>query len=167
MKPQRGAHILSGQLLTFDFRLGSNFAGPFALAGFEVEKSKNFGRIQAQRGDRAIPIAQDTGENLAFFVEHAVDSLFDRVIADEFRDDHLTFLPNAVRPVDGLVLDRRVPPAVVEKHVASELQIQPHSSGPVAHEQQRAIGILFELAEDGLSFFGGDFSVIDQRIEAF
>ncbi len=37
---------------------------------------------------------------------------------------------DAMGPVDRLVLDGRVPPAVEQEHVAAELQVQPHAAAP-------------------------------------
>ena len=46
-------------------------------------------------------------------VDHRVDALFDRSLADQLVDEHRAMLPDAPGPVGGLVFDGRVPPAVV------------------------------------------------------
>src|SRR5262249_14231004 len=48
--------------------------------------------------------------------------------------DRMT-LTDPVGPINCLVLDRRVPPAVEQKDVASKFDIEPHASGAVAHEK--------------------------------
>ena len=52
----------------------------------------------------------------------------------EPRHEHRVLLAEAVGPVDRLVLDGRVPPAVEQEDVVRELQIQPDAAGAVAHQ---------------------------------
>ncbi len=84
---------------------------------------------------------------------------------DGRRDDHRILLTDAVSPVDRLILDGRIPPAVEQKHVAGELQIQPHGSGSVAHQQQVRVRIVFELIQNRFSLLRWNTAVVNQRIE--
>ena len=49
-------------------------------------------------------------------------------------------------PVDGLVFDRRIPPAIEQEDVAGELQVQADPPCPVADQQHVAIRIIAEPA---------------------
>ena len=105
----------------------------FGVAGLEVEQAEDLRGGEAQRGVRRLAVAQDRLEQFALLAEDQVDPLFDRVLADEAGDDHRVFLSDAVRPVDRLVLDGRVPPAVKQEDIAGKLQIESDRPRAVAH----------------------------------
>ena len=51
---------------------------------------------------------------------------------------------DAMGTVDGLVLHRRVPPAVEKEHVVDELQVQAHAAGAVAHQEHVLASVFAE-----------------------
>ena len=70
-----------------------------------------------------------------------------------------------MRPIDRLIFNSRVPPAVEQEHVLAKLQVQPHAARSVTHENHGMFGIMFEGVENAVAFIGGDFSVIFQRMK--
>ena len=66
-------------------------------------------------------------------------------------DEHRLLLAQAVGPVDRLVLDGRVPPAVEQEHVVGELQVQPDAAGAVAHQDDVLARVALEAVEDRLA----------------
>src|SRR4029078_9504130 len=57
----------------------------------------------------------------------------------------------------------RVPPAVEEKHVFAELEVESDAAGAVAHQDYVLGFVFFELLKHGISLFGVNFPVILQR----
>ena len=74
---------------------------------------------------------------LALVVDERVDALLDGALAHQLVDEHGALLADAPRPVGGLVLHRRVPPAVVVDHLAGSGEVEPGAAGLQRHEQQR------------------------------
>ncbi len=73
---------------------------------------------------------------------------------------------DAMGPVDGLVLDGRVPPAVEEEDVVGELQVQAHRAGPIAHQDHVGRTVVAEPANHAVAPRGRDLAVILQRPES-
>ena len=46
---------------------------------FEIEETKDFGSVHAQRDIAVIPITQHRFEELTFFTQDAIDAFLDRV----------------------------------------------------------------------------------------
>ena len=79
----------------------------------QIEETKNLVGRESQALLRCrVPLNQE-GEELSFLVEHLGIPCFDRVGADIASDEDTIFLSNAMGAVDGLILDRGVPPAIV------------------------------------------------------
>src|SRR5690606_35896566 len=79
----------------------------------------------------------------------------------------LALAPNAMRSIDRLILNRRIPPAIEEENITGELQVQSHRSGPIAHQQQVGVRVILEPGQDRLALFGWYAAVVDQRVTAF
>ena len=73
--------------------------------------------------------------------------------------------PDAMGAIDRLILDRRIPPAIEQKDVAGQLQIQAHATGPVAHQQHVGVGVLAELPQHAVAPPRGNAAMIGQRTE--
>jgi len=106
------------------------------VTGSQVEESEDFSSVEAEAGVAEVGISENGLKQFSFLLEHQVDAFFDGTAADELGNKYGVFLPNAVSPIDGLIFDGRVPPAVVEEDVAGDLQIQANSAHSVAHQQQ-------------------------------
>ena len=65
------------------------------------------------------------------------DALFDGALGDEFVDEHLVRLADAVGAVGGLVFYRRVPPRVVVDDSVGLRQVQTDPTGFEADQEQR------------------------------
>ena len=74
------------------------------------------------------PGVEDRRDELALARLERHDLLLDGVRRDEPVDHHLLRLADAMRPVDGLRLARRVPPRVEQEHVVGLGQVQPESA---------------------------------------
>jgi hypothetical protein len=70
-------------------------------------------------------------------LDHLVDAFLERPPHHELVHLHRPRLPDAVRPVGRLVLDRRVPPPVEVEHVRRRGQVQADAAGLEAEEQDR------------------------------
>ena len=66
-----------------------------------------------QLGQRGLAGAQDRLRELLLALQHLGDAVLDGPLGDQPVDLHGLCLPDAVRPVGGLRLDRGIPPAVV------------------------------------------------------
>ena len=84
-----------------------------------------------------------------FWCWSIADLLLHRIAREESVSDHLVLLTNPVGPVDRLVLDRRVPPGIVEDHVGGRGQVQTRSTS-LQGEQEHG-GILRRLEVFDLS----------------
>src|SRR5262249_59169009 len=69
--------------------------------------------------------------------------------------------------LDGLVLDRGVPPAVEEEHVIGELEIEADAAGAIAHQQNMPAALLAKLLEHGLPLWGRDSAMELPRSKLF
>jgi hypothetical protein len=74
------------------------------------------------------------GGQAPFLLDHPVDALLQRAHADQLADLHVAALADPEHPVGGLVLNRRVPPAVEVDDVVGGGQVQP---GPARLERQQ------------------------------
>src|ERR1700741_3607106 len=66
---------------------------------------------------------------LALLLLQFEDALFDRVAGDQTVREDMALLTDAVRAIDRLRLDRRVPPRVEQEHVCGGGEIQPEPAG--------------------------------------
>ena len=94
-----------------------------------------------------VRIVEDRVEKFALALEHLVDPLLDCVECQESRDGDGPLHADPMGPIDRLVFDSRIPPAVEQKDIAGELQIQPHAAGAVGHQDDLAVGIVAELRD--------------------
>ena len=103
-----------------------------------------------------------------FSADHRGDLLLDRAGADELADLHRLALPDPERAVGGLVLDRRVPPAVDVDHVVGRGQVQPGAAGlQRQHEQRRRRGVVgLEAGDHRVACRLGDAAVQEQHLAA-
>ncbi|OPY16926.1 MAG: hypothetical protein A4E69_00099 [Syntrophus sp. PtaB.Bin138] len=70
------------------------------------------------------------------------DFFFDGVLRHQAVHGHGTLLADAVRPVGGLILHRRIPPGVHVDDVVRRRQVEAHAPGPEADEEQGALSRL-------------------------
>ena len=91
-----------------------------AVRTAEPEQAKNLALAQAHGA------AGDVGENrveqLALVAQDLIDPLFDRRERQKSGDGDRPGGADAMGPVDRLIFDRRIPPAIEQKDVAGELQ---------------------------------------------
>ena len=66
--------------------------------------------------------------------------LLDRVARDEPVGEDRSRLPDAVRAVDRLGLDGRVPPRIEQEHVLGRGQVEAEAAGLQADEEERTVG---------------------------
>src|SRR5690606_19858716 len=95
-------------------------------------------------------LLHDGGGEGGFFALQGADLFLDGVLGDQAIGDHGIGLSNTVGAVDGLGLHRRVPPGVVEHHIAGGGEVEAGTGG-LEREQ-----------EDGRAF--GGLKLIDQRL---
>ncbi len=67
-------------------------------------------------------------EEFAFFLLHAQHALLDGVAGDELDRRHDVLLPDAVRAVGGLRLDRGIPPRVKVDHRVCRREVESHAA---------------------------------------
>ena len=90
----------------------------------KLKQPKNFIPVQATMGGTLLHV-QNLPKQLPFRFEDFVDPLFDRPCHDHARDGDTASGPDPMRPIDGLILDRRIPPAIKQEYVSAKLQVQP------------------------------------------
>ena len=78
----------------------------------------------------ASPEPQDRVGQLALGLQHLGDAVLDRALGDEAVHLHRAGLADAVGAVGGLVLDGRVPPAVVVDDVVGAGQVEAGAAPP-------------------------------------
>ena len=69
--------------------------------------------------------------------DQVVDLLFERAGGDELAHLHVSMLADPERAVGGLVLDRRVPPAVEVDHVVRGSEVEAGAAGLQRHQEHR------------------------------
>src|SRR5438270_11648538 len=99
-------------------------------------------------------IGKDRIENLALLLEDLIDPLLNRIEREKAADRDRPRRADSMRPIDRLIFDSRVPPAIEEKHITGELQIQPHAPGAIADQEYVPLGIVVELLNDGVALSG-------------
>ena len=106
----------------------------------------------------------DVGE-LALVVDDHADAFLDGAFAHELVDVDGAFLADAPRPVGGLVLDRRVPPAVVVDHLAGRGEVEAGAAGLQRDEQQRRPRSVLECVDHPVASCPRHAPVQERRIE--
>ena len=91
------------------------------------------------------------------------DPLLDGPRRDVPGDKHGRLLAQAMGAVDGLVLDRGVPPAVEQEHIVAELEVESHAAGAVAHEKHARVRVRFEPVQNGRAVLLRELPVVLQR----
>jgi len=107
-------------------------------------------------------LSEEVVEDFAFVFEDGGDALFDGVAGEKSRHGDRVTLADAMSAVDGLVLDRGVPPAVEKEDVIGELEVQSDAAGSIAHQEYVAILVSLESVEQRRSVCLGDTAVILQ-----
>ena len=92
----------------------------------------------------------EVGERL-LVVDQLGDALLDGALAHELVDEHGLALTDAPGTIGGLVLDGRVPPAVVVDHLARRREVQSGASRLERHEQQRWPETRLKLGNDSIT----------------
>src|SRR5579885_3536741 len=92
-----------------------------------------------------------------------MNAILDGALTEKPRYKHRRLLANAMSAIDRLVFDGRVPPTIKQENVISELEIQPHAAGSIAHQQDVSFRIALETIEDALPLFVWNLAVILQR----
>ncbi len=106
---------------------------------------------------------EDCLEQLSLLFEHTIDSLLDRIERQEPCDSRGTSRANAMGTIDCLILDGRIPPAVKEKYVAGELQIQAHGAGAVTHQYHAGRRVVAKPADHRVAAGVRNLAVVFQR----
>ena len=68
-------------------------------------------------------------------------------------------------PIDCLIFDCRVPPAVEQKDVASELQVEANAARSVTHQQHMFVRVIAKGFDHAVALFRGNLAVVFQRAE--
>src|SRR5262249_52868501 len=104
-------------------------------------------------------LLQQLVEKLPLPVQHFGDAALNRFLGDEARHENRLALADTVDPVDRLVLDGRVPPAVEKEDIVRELEIESDTAGAIAHQDHVLGGIAAEALQHHLPFARGDAAV--------
>ncbi len=83
--------------------------GGFAVGELQFEQPEDFLAGQALALDRRGRRVEYRVKQLSLFLQHAIDPLFDRAHGQKSRHRHRTGDAEAMRPMDGPILDGRVP----------------------------------------------------------
>src|SRR5262249_35421514 len=128
-------------------------SGFFAAARprLDVEQAEDLFLREAQGRRRPILLDQFV-EEVPFPFQDFRDPIFNGVLHQEAVDKNRVLLANAMGTIDGLVLDRRIPPAIEQEYVIGALQIQADATGTVAHEYHMEVGVRTEAFQDMVSF---------------
>ena len=97
------------------------------------------------------------------------DALLDGVLSNDAVGEDGAGLADAVRAVNGLGFDGRVPPGVEEIDVIGRGEVEPGAAGFQAEKEDGAIGIGLEVLDALLAVVGGTVEVLVfqiQRVEA-
>src|SRR6195952_2098324 len=97
----------------------------------------------------------DARHHLTFLLDQGGDLLFQCPLGDQLEDLHRSALPEPVDAVGGLVLLRRVPPAIVVDHGRSAYEVDPGAPGLEAAEEDAAVRILVEAVDDRATIDAG------------
>ena len=89
-----------------------------------------------------------------------LDPFVDGARADEPVRDHGAALADAPRPVAGLVLDGRVPPAVVEHDVVGRGQVEPGAARLQRQHQRPGPVPVLELGDEPVAGASGEAAVV-------
>jgi hypothetical protein len=100
-----------------------------------VEFDKRAQVAVAEFGEPGLTDADDGVGELAFAHEHVGDAFLEGPAGHELVDVFAVALPDPVGAVGRLVLDRRVPPAVVVQHVRGTRQVEPEPARLEAADQ--------------------------------
>ena len=135
------------------------------MFGFQIEQAKYFGGGQAACCVFDISVAQHTLKYRSLVSQNGVDAFLDRIVTDKPSHDHGAGLSDSMCPVDGLILDRRVPPTIEQEDVTGKLKVQADGTRSIAHQQNVLGRILFELCKNWFPFLCWNSTVVDQRVE--
>src|SRR5262245_55540887 len=114
-------------------------------------------------GEQILEVALREVARKAIFAQHVRDGLRLALLqvpdfflhgagSDEPIGIHGRGLADAMRAVDGLGLDGRVPPRIVKHHVTGRGEVQSRSRGAQAEQKDRRLLFLLERLHDGLPF---------------
>src|SRR5215475_12455993 len=92
-------------------------------------RQQQFQIFSAEVADEAVVGVDDGVSEVALGVLEREDFFFDGVAGDDAISEDLPSLADAVRAVNGLGLDRRVPPGIEQVDVFSRRQVQSQSAG--------------------------------------
>ena len=108
-----------------------------------------------KRGKRGVILAQDGVGEVALALLEFEDALLDGVLSNDAVGEDGAGLADAVRAVNGLGFDGRVPPGVEEIVVIGRGEVQPGAVGFQAEKEDGAIGIGMEVLHALLAVVGG------------
>ena len=94
--------------------------------------------LAADLRQHALILAEDRVGERALRRLQLEDLLLDRVPRDEPRRDHAPRLADAVRAVDRLRLDRRIPPRIEQEDVVGRGEVEAMAARLEADQEQRA-----------------------------
>src|SRR5262249_51529087 len=75
--------------------------------------------------------------------------------ADEFMHQDILLLPDSEGPIGGLILDRRVPPAVEMDDMGRRRQVEARSTGLEREHEERVLVALLKSANQSLALRDG------------
>src|SRR5579862_86533 len=134
--------------------------GPIA----NVEEIEDLMLVQTKSWRRAV-LCNYFLEQTALRIEHFGDAILDCAVRNKACHDDRILLPDTVSASDRLVLDGRVPPAVEEKDIIRELQIQSDAAGAITHQDHVNVRVAPEAVQHTGPFSGWDFPVEEHNAD--
>lgn len=95
--------------------------------------------VNAQAGGKAF-ISQHVGDELVLLMLENADFFFHGILRQEAVGNHLVFLADAVRTVDGLAFYGRVPPRVIQNDIGGGSKVE--AAPPAFRESRKTEGSL-------------------------
>src|SRR5262249_5863330 len=116
-------------------------------------------------GDPALALlADDAARELSLGVDHVVELLLERSLADELVDHDRLSLSDAERAVRRLVLDRGIPPAVEVNDVAGARQVQARAARLEREDEDARPELGLELLDHFLATRARHAAVQEERL---
>src|SRR5439155_8995741 len=121
--------------------------------GFSLLREQVFQIVLGQAA-RETFLAQHVADGLGLALLEFPDFFLDGSRADESVGIDGAGLADAMRAIDGLGFDGRVPPGIIEHDVTGGGEVQAGARGAETEEEDSGIGIVLEGVDDFLAVFG-------------
>src|SRR5450759_2520666 len=122
---------------------GAASVASIRLDGARVERDELGELLVRERGDPLLAGADDRAGKSLLFLDHSVDALLERSLADELVHLDVLGLPNAGGAVGRLLLDRGIPPAIHVEDVRGAGQIESRAAGAQREHEERGRFLVF------------------------